>query len=65
VVCAVIAQHVRKPEARLPYKQIKDYGIRMEGLPAGIGIKGLGSYGISTMEAIIQNKTNLKLHGNF
>jgi len=62
VVCAVIAQHVRKPEARLPYK---DYGIRMEGLPTGIELKGLGSYGISTMEAIIQNKTNLKLHGNF
>jgi len=61
----VVAQHVRNPEARMPYKWIKDYGIRMEGLPAGIELKSLGSYGIPTMEAIIQNKNNLKLYGNF
>ena len=58
-----IAQHVHNPKASMPYKKISEYGIRIEGLPAGVSLKELGRYGISTMEKIIENKNDLKLHG--
>ena len=59
-----IVQHVKDPKARLPYSKIQEYGIRIEGLPAGVPLKNPTAYGKTTLQEIITNKDNLKLHGN-
>ena len=58
-----IAQHVKDPNARMPYSKIKEYGIRMEGLPSGIALKNPTSYGKTMLQDIIAKKDTLKLHG--
>lgn len=57
-----IGQYVSST-AKLPYSKIEEFGIRIEGLPVGTKLKHPSSYGKSVLQAIIQNRENLKLYG--
>lgn len=47
------AQHVKDPNARMPYSKIQEYGIKMEGSPSGKTLKNPTAYGKTTLQYII------------
>ena len=54
---------VKKPNVRLPYSKIKDYGISAEGLPENKDLKHPSSYGINMLQAILDNSELITIKG--
>ena len=56
-------QYIGDDRARLPYSKIKEYGLRISGLPSSCALKHPSSYGKSTLRNIVDSRENLKLYG--
>lgn len=52
-----------KPNARLPYSKIDEYGIVMHGLPDGKSLKHPSSYGKNYLLKVLKEKNNLRMTG--
>lgn len=58
-------QYIGDDRARLPYSKIKEYGLRISGLPSNCTLKHPSSYGKSTLRSIVDSRENLKLYGTW
>ena len=60
-ICIGVA--VEKPNVRLPYSKIKEYGISAEGLPDDKDLKHPSSYGKNMLQAILENSELITIKG--
>ena len=54
---------MNKPNVRLPYSKINEYGISAEGLPEDKVLKHPSSYGKKVLQAILDNKELIMIKG--
>ena len=65
IVSTYLTAYINKPTAKLPYSKLAQYGIKMEGLPAGLSLKHPSSYGKDTLKEILSKKDLLKIQGSY
>lgn len=65
LIVSIFEAYINKPTAKLPYSKLIQYGITMEGLPAGLSLKHPSSYGKDTLKEILSKKDQLKIQGSY
>jgi len=55
--------YIGKPNTKLPYNKVTEYGISISGLPDNITLKHPSSYGKEIMKKILANKHLCKITG--
>ena len=61
LLATFIGNHVNKPNAKMPYAKIGQYGIEIEGLPCDL--KHPSSYGKDDMKEILSQRDKLRILG--